>query len=154
SVSTYITGNAEIKRLSEKTNPNVSVIGGDENYLMLEGYDLEAGRNFSETEINYGTNVALIGSDIVKTLFENVEPINKEISVYGGKYKVIGVIEPQGQMSGGGPDRSVIVPLDNSRRMAGSGAMRFDIKVSVANPMDMDYAMGEATGLMRSVRQD
>ncbi len=154
SVSTSITGTAEIKRLSEKTNPNVSVIGGDENYLMLEGYDLETGRNFSETEINFGSNVALIGTDIMKTLFGNVDPVNKEIAVFGGKYKVIGVIESQGQMSGGGPDRSVIVPLDNSRRMAGDGGMRFDIKVSVANPLDMDYAMGEATGLMRSVRRD
>src|SRR5690606_12707224 len=36
SIMTYITGTAEIKRLSEKTNPNVSVIGGDENYLALE----------------------------------------------------------------------------------------------------------------------
>ncbi len=153
SVSTNITGTAEIKRLSEKTNPNVRVIGGDENYLLLEGFDLDKGRNFSETEINFGSNVALIGSDIVNTLFNTVDPINKEISVFGGKYKVIGVIESQGQMSGGGPDRAVIVPLDNSRRMAGDG-MRFNIKVSVANPLDMDYAMGEATGLMRSVRKD
>lgn len=154
SIMTYITGTAEIKRLSEKTNPNVSVIGGDENYLALEGYDLEKGRNFSEPEINFGSNVAIIGSDIVKTLFDNIEPVNKEISVFGAKYKIIGVIESQGQMSGGGADRSVIVPLDNSRRMAGDGGLRFEIKVAVTNPMDMEYAMGEATGVMRSVRKD
>ena len=32
--------------------------------------------------------------------------------------------------------------------------MRFNIKISVANPLDMDYAMGETTGLMRSIRKD
>lgn len=31
-----------------KTNPNVVMQGGDENYLELNGYKLEAGRNFSE----------------------------------------------------------------------------------------------------------
>lgn len=155
SVSTYITGSAEIKREAEKTNPNVSILGGDENYLLLEGYDLENGRNFSEVEVNYGTNVAIIGADIVKNLFKNEAPINKDISVYGTKYKIIGVIEEQGQMGGGGgADRSVIVPLENSRRMAPSSGMRFTIKVSVINPVDMEYTMGEATGLMRSIRQD
>lgn len=154
SVSTHITGSAEIKRGAEKTNPNVSVVGGDENYLLLEGYDLEKGRNFSEIEVNYGTNVAIIGVDLVKTLFKNEEPLNKDISVYGAKYRIIGVIEEQGQMSGGGADRSVIVPLENSRRMAPSTGLRFTIKVSVMNPADMEYAMGESTGLMRSIRED
>lgn len=155
SVSTYITGSAEVKREAEKTNPNVSILGGDENYLLLEGYDLENGRNFSEVEVNYGTNVAIIGADVVKNLFKNEAPINKDISVYGTKYKIIGVLEEQGQMGGGGgADRSVIVPLENSRRMAPSSGMRFTIKVSVINPVDMEYTMGEATGLMRSIRQD
>lgn len=153
-VKTNITGTAEVKRLSKKTNPNVTVTGADENYMLLESYDFESGRNFSETEINYGTNVALIGSDIVNNLFENEDPVNKEISLYGGKYKVIGLIESQGQMSGGGPDRSVIIPIDNSRRMAPESGLRFEIKVAVPNPTDMDYAMGEATGLMRSIRKD
>ena len=154
SVKTNISGSAEIKYLSEKTNPNVTIVGADENYLLLEGYDLEKGRNFSQTEIIYGSNVALIGSDIASTLFDKADPINKEISVYGGKYKVIGVIESKGEMSGGVPDRAVIIPLENSRRMAPESGLRFEIKVAVPNPLDMEFSMGEATGLMRSVRQD
>lgn len=152
SISTMITGTAEIKRLSEKTNPNVMVIGSDENYLLLEGLNLASGRNFSNMEIEGGAYVALIGQDIVEDLFENTDPLDKEITVYGAKYKVIGVIESQGQMQSG-PDRSVIVPLENARRMA-AGALQFDISVSVLNPADMQYAMGEATGLMRAIRQD
>src|SRR5690606_1699986 len=46
SVSTYLSGSAEVKRLSEKTNPNISIVGGDENYLSMEGFDLANGRNF------------------------------------------------------------------------------------------------------------
>ena len=120
----------------------------------MEGYDLERGRNFSEVELDYGSNVAVVGSEISKKLFIDEDPIQKEISLYGAKYKVIGIMEEQGQMNGGGADRSVIVPLENSRRMAPASGMRFTIKVAVPNPADMEYAMGEATGLMRSVRQD
>jgi putative ABC transport system permease protein len=154
SVSTSISGSAEVKAGSKKTNPNVSVVGGDGEFLILEGYDLKEGRNFSEIEVSNGANVAIVGSDIVKTLFGNVSPIDKDISLFGRKYRIVGVIEEQGQMSGGSVDRSVLIPLENSRRMAPSSGMRFTIKVSVPNPANMEFAMGEATGLMRSVRQD
>lgn len=157
-ISTFITGTAEVKRFSEKTNPNVRVIGADENFLLLEGINLESGRNFSNTEIESGAYVALIGRDLVESLFkkksENEDPVDKEISLYGAKYKVIGVLSEQGAMSGGGADRAVIIPLENSRRMASEENMRFSIGVAVLNPADMQYAMGEATGLMRAIRKD
>ncbi|MDE3214038.1 MAG: ABC transporter permease, partial [Bacteroidota bacterium] len=34
-----------------KTNPNVGMQGGDENYLTQSGYSLEAGRNFNKIDI-------------------------------------------------------------------------------------------------------
>ena len=79
SVSTRITGIAEIKRLSKKTNPNILVIAGNENYIYQEGLDIEKGRNFSSLEVQYGTNVAVIGSEMVKALFEDDEdPLAEE----------------------------------------------------------------------------
>ncbi|MCH8163741.1 MAG: ABC transporter permease, partial [Proteobacteria bacterium] len=77
SVYTYISQIAEIKSLSRvkggssrKTNPNVSVIGIDENFLDNKDYDLLAGRNFSNIELKYGSNVAIIGDEIANVLFE------------------------------------------------------------------------------------
>jgi putative ABC transport system permease protein len=153
SIYLQITGNAEIKRLSKKTNPNMRIIGGDENYLVVKGYNLEKGRNFSNIEAQNGSNVVIIGDETVTNLFENEEPLNKEISFYGSRYKVIGVLEKQGSIGGGGSDRSVIVPTETARRLSG-GELRFRISATVSHPLEMEYAMGEATGLMRSVRRD
>ena len=47
SIYTVITNRAEIKRGSKVTNPNQIVRGGDENYLKVDGYDIEEGRQFS-----------------------------------------------------------------------------------------------------------
>jgi putative ABC transport system permease protein len=153
SVYLQISGNAEIKRLSKKTNPNMNIWGGDENYLLVKGYDLEKGRNFSNIEAQNGSNVVIIGDEAVNTLFENEEPLNKEISFYGSRFKIIGVLEKQGGMEGGGSDRSVIIPTETARRLGG-GDLRFRISASVNNPIEMEYAIGEATGLMRSIRKD
>lgn len=153
SISIFVSGNTEVKRRSKITNPNIRIIGGDENYLFIEGFNLGSGRNFSSIETRYGSNVAIIGNEIVNTLFENEDPLNKEVAFYGAKYKIVGVLEERGGMSGGGSDRSIIIPTEAARRLL-SGEAQFEISASVANPAEMDFAMGEATGLMRSIRQD
>ena len=156
SVSTSVTGAAELKYGSEKTNPNVWVLGANDEYIALEGLNLTSGRNFSTIEIQYGTNVAIVGPDVVKSLYEdNEDPLGTEISLLGGKYKVIGVLEEKGQIGGGnGPDNSVILPLINASRKGTDRELRYNITVGITNPNEMEFAMGEATGLMRKIRQD
>ena len=54
-----------------KTNPDVNVYGGDENYLELNGYKLALGRNFTNTEIETGRNICMIGSGVATRLFQD-----------------------------------------------------------------------------------
>ena len=65
SISTMATGTATVKFESQKTNPNVSVQGVDNNYLYTSGNEISQGRNFTEEEINSGRNVVVIGDGIV-----------------------------------------------------------------------------------------
>lgn len=156
SLSTSITGAAELKHDSKKTNPNVWVLGANEEYVALEGLDLSEGRNFSTVEIQYGTNVAIIGKDVVNALYDSREElINSEISLLGSKYRVIGVLEEKGQIGGGnGPDNSVIIPIINASRISSDRDLRYNLTIGIDNPAEMDIAMGEATGIMRKIRQD
>ena len=154
SLSTFVTEIAEVKRLSEKTNPNVSVMGGNENYIYQEGLDIEKGRNFSEIELEYGANVAVVGSEIIKKLFKKEDPIGKEISVWGTRYRIVGVLSKQGAMDGGSSDDRVIIPLISARTLAAGRSLTIEIAVLVDNSFSMDQAMGEAQGLMRIIRHD
>jgi len=153
-ISTRVTSNAEVKRRSKITNPNINVYGGDINYLFVEGYDLQAGRNFSAIEEQNGANVALIGQEVLNTLFENYETaINKKISFAGVKFKIVGVLAEQGSNSGRA-DRAVIVPLDVARRVAKNRQLRYQAGIIANDPTRIDYLMGEATGLMKTIRKD
>ncbi len=155
SLSSFITQIAEVKRLSEKTNPNISVVGGNQNYIYQEGLDIEDGRNFSEIEIKYGTNVAVIGKEIAKKLFKkDTDPLGEEISVWGIRFRVIGVLSAQGAMDGGSSDDRVIIPLNSARAMAAGRSLTIEIDVLVDNSFSMEQAMGEAQGLMRIIRHD
>ncbi len=155
SLSAFVTGTAEVKRLSEKTDPNVFVVGGNVNYIYQEGLDIEKGRNFSEIEDKYGSNVAVIGKKIAKNLFKKDEdPLGEEISVWGIRFRIIGVLSEQGAMDGGSSDNRVIIPLTSGRAMAAGRSLTIVIDVLVDNSISMDEAMGEAQGLMRIIRHD
>lgn len=157
SVSTYVSWSAEIKRLSKKTDPNIRIVGANENYLNLQGYNIETGRNFSSYEVKFGRPVALIGNELVNKLFEESEnPLDKEVSCFGNKYKVIGILKKEGALGGdSGSDRSVIIPIESAIRLnTGWTNFRYFVNVGVESPEQMEYTLGQATALMRSIRQD
>ena len=155
SLYTYGTGIATLKFGSEKTDPNIRIIGSDENYFITSGLEIERGRNFNQNEIYYGASVAIIGSEIANRLFEEKEnPIDKIISVGPGKYRIIGVLKEKGSSSGFNSDRRCILPINNVRQYFARPNMTFSISVSVNKSEEMEPAIGEATGLFRIIRGD
>jgi len=155
SVFTYGTGIATLKYESEKTNPNISVIGTDENYVTTSGQEIAKGRSFSPNEIHYGKHVVIIGNEVANTLFKkNEDPLDKIISIGAGKYKVIGVMKERGSSIGFSGDRSCLVPITNVRQYFSRPNMNYRLSVMVSDPSRMDAAIGEAIGIFRKIRED
>ncbi|MBP1653186.1 MAG: hypothetical protein H6Q26_3343, partial [Bacteroidetes bacterium] len=154
SVSVTASGAATIYKGESKTNPNVQVLGGDENYLEFSNYKLKEGRNFNQLDMETGRNVAILGTDVAKKLYgdgmKNV--INSNIRVGDVRYRVIGLLEPKGNSGFMSADKVVITTVTNTRRVYGGNTMTYNIGVSVKDINRMDAAVGEATGLFRIVR--
>ena len=97
SISTHASGTAVVKYKSEKTHPNIRVIGADENYLLTAGYEIEKGRNISYQDVQMNRNVVLLGSSLAKkTIQKREDPLNKVVSIGNGKFMVIGVLKEKG----------------------------------------------------------
>ena len=155
SLNAYLTGIAEIKRLSKKTNPNVAVNGTNQDYFAINGLEMERGRGFSPLEIRYGTQVAVIGSKVFTTLFEkNENPLGAEITFMGAKFKIIGLLKEKGMLAENNFDNMVFVPIRKANQMAEGRGLWYELTVGIVDPLQMDFAMGEATGLMRQIRGD
>jgi putative ABC transport system permease protein len=153
-VFTFATGVATVKFGSSKTNPNVRVMGVDEDYIFTSGDEVEKGRNFTPNEVFYGSSVAIVGVEVLKNIFKNKEdPIDKIISIGPGKYKIIGVLKEKGSSMGFSGDRSVMVPLNNVRVHFPRPNMSFAINVLVKNQEQMDAGIGEATSVLRNIRK-
>lgn len=153
SVSVNATSTATLKYESVKTNPNITVKGIDDMYLFTAGYEVETGRSFSEQDIQLGRNVALIGSELMKKLFKSGEnPLDKTISIGGGKYLVTGVMKPKGSGFGNSGDMMCFIPYTNTRNYFSRPNMNFDVQVKVNDPELMEAAMGKAEATFRDVR--
>jgi putative ABC transport system permease protein len=155
SLSTFATHTATLKYKSEKTNPNVAVLGTDENYMITSGMEIGKGRNFNENEVFYGAHVVILGSQLEQKLFKaNEDPIGKIVSVGPGKYQVIGVLKEKGSSIGFSGDNRCLLPLNNVSQSFPSPNRSFGIDVATYDPLMRDQAVGEATGLFRIIRGD
>ncbi|MES2429582.1 MAG: ABC transporter permease [Bacteroidota bacterium] len=140
---------------NKKTNPDIRVIGGDENYLQLNGYELADGRNFSYADVESGANVCVIGNIVAQKMFgENASrAIDKFITVAGNKYRVIGVTKDKGSSAFMNADKIVITTYNNIRRIYGTEGKSYNIAIMVSDLKMMDVAIGEAKGAFRPVRK-
>lgn len=154
-ISTMATQIAEVKFENNKTNPNILVMGADAEYLATGGYSIDYGRNFSPQEVQAGSNVVIIGSELVKTLFKSGEnPLEQVISVGNGKYRVIGVLKEKGSSMGFGGDKMCMLPLLHVKQRYGDEDRSYTISVLVNDVAQLEAAQGESTGLMRVIRGD
>lgn len=146
---------ATLKYGNEKTNPTVLVFGVDENYLDINGYDLEYGRNFTTLEQEAGTLLTIIGKDIVSDLFNKnpLTALNKVIIVDNRRFTVIGILASKGATMNRSADRRILIPLLADRYLYGYPEKNYNVTVATTNSTDIDDAISLATGIMRNVRQ-
>jgi len=154
-VSARISGATEAKANGQKTNPNMEVVAGDENYLRIQSYALTQGRTFSPAELQNGANVVVIGEEIKDKLYPNQNPIGKYLYALGRRFQVVGMFEKSGSnMGGGGADRLLLVPLETGNQLPRQGALTYDVKTATSNAQGIHYLQDQATGVMRAVRHD
>lgn len=152
SVNTFASFGGTVKYGNEKTNPNISVLGADENYMQSAGYKLASGRNFSQSELEYGSSVVVIGDEIKTRLFPKSDPVNKTISIGNNKFRIIGVFVAKGSSVGFGGDKVCVIPLLRAKQVMTISSPSYTISVMSDDPMQMEAAIGEATALFRNIR--
>jgi putative ABC transport system permease protein len=153
SLSFRATSAAEVKFESKKTDPEISVIGVDENFLVNSGLETTKGRNFTQFDITNNAPVCIVGSDFEKDLLKDVNPIDKVISIRGAKFRVIGVLKEKGSTFGNSQDLRVMIPIQVARSLFTQPSINYDISVMTDRKELLDKAVDNATITMRNIRK-
>jgi putative ABC transport system permease protein len=154
SISIFGGRNNIISHETRKTSPNVTMFGGDENYLLLNGFDLAFGRNLNRMDVQTARNVCVLGYDVAKNLFKGgVErAVNSVIRVNNIPFRVLGVLESRGSTFGFSRDNVVITSYTNIDRNFPSG-YSFVIAVMTNDLLQVNQAMGESEAVFRGIRK-
>ena len=153
-IAVYATaaGMMEVSYGSEKTNPDITIIGANPDYFPVNALELSEGRLFSTFEMSSSGFVTVIGYGLM-SLFGEQDPIGEFLNVDGRRYQVIGVLRSKGAAFGGGADKQIFIPLGNARSVYGGDDMNFQIKIQPLEGQNSQDAYEEAEILFRTVRR-
>jgi putative ABC transport system permease protein len=143
----------EVKYQDKKTDPEITVVGIDENFCPNKGLEVVKGRNMNSFDVANNNYVCVLGSDFEKGLFANMNPIDKMISIRGAKFRVIGVLKEKGSTFGNSQDLRVLIPTQVARSLFSAPNINYDLDVMVNNEALLNEAVDDAKMVMRRVRK-
>ena len=145
------TTNATVRHKSRDVT-GVGVLGVDEGYEFAQTLEVESGRLLSREDVLRRRAVCVVGDDVRKNLFMNVDPLGREIRVGKHTFRIIGVGERRGSLLGISQDSYVMVPITAFQKAFGS---RSPVTiVAKARGQDvLDLAQEEARAILRVRRK-
>ena len=81
-----------------------------EDYFDIKRMAPVHGRLFSPQEFERGMPVIVIGQDVADYYFPALDPVNRELTIRGIPYMVVGVMEKQGSAFGISFDKFIVAP--------------------------------------------
>ncbi len=136
----------------------IFVMGSSYEFQDIQKLEFKKGRHFTQSEFNSGANKVVLGHTTAKELFQNINPIGKEVKLFGQSYNVIGVLEEEGESMFNfmNFDEVAWVSLTNVRRYLNINDGRTigeSLMASAKKEVDIEDLKSELTGILRAHRR-
>src|SRR5216110_2093545 len=136
-----------------RTAKDIQVTAATELYFDIRSLVIEQGRAFTAQEVQAGVPVLVLGHDLADKLFEGQDPIGREVRIFGLPYRVIGVVEKQGNLFGLSLDKFAVAPASAPLKSYVSEPRVVDaVAMKARSQPEMRAAMAQAEAIMRSRR--
>lgn len=133
------------------------IIAATQNFEDVRTLEIEKGRYFTQTESASGKAVAIIGAELADKLFDDVDPMGREITVAGYKTQVIGVFKKEGKggLSDSGMDETLLVPLNFSKQFVNfrNPFLNSDIMIRGKERVPVQQLTDEVVMILRAARR-
>jgi len=147
--SAQASGEAKTRR---ETLESLQIRGVTREYSLLPTTDIEFGRAISMSEYDSRRNIAILGWDAADRLFGALDPIDKEITLAGVRFRVAGVHKKKGAVFGQSQDEYAVIPLGAFQRMFGT-RQSLSLTVMPSDPAVVRQAMDDTTLALRIERR-
>jgi putative ABC transport system permease protein len=146
-------GGKVVKFGNEQTNPNIYCVGVTQGVYSTLNLEIDEGREFRNNEIDYSSNVCVVGYSIVEKLFYNIDPIGKMIRMDGKPMRVIGTIKKRPEIFGQSQDTYIVIPITTFQSFYGKRTSSISITVMANSGEAYASTIESAIGHMRKIRK-
>lgn len=136
-----------------QTNPNVPVGGVTPEAFPNNKWNVEIGRAFNDRDVQRYSTSIILGPDIAKKLFPNINPIDQIVTLDNKRLRVIGVLESQGDFFGQSQDNYAILPLTTFQSIYGKRSNSINITVMSEDKESYNDLIEIAEGYFRTIRK-
>ncbi|WP_278034155.1 ABC transporter permease [Flavobacterium nitratireducens] len=142
-------------KYDSKIVSDVNIVPVSHEFIDIQGLEFERGRFYNESESSSGAKVIVLGKDIATNLFDDLDPIGKEVRLYGQRFKVIGVLKKIGaSIFGQSNDTAVFIPVNFVRQSFGDNntSLTNVIIFKPVDGVDMEAYKAEISQKLRAYR--
>jgi putative ABC transport system permease protein len=130
-------------------NETLNFLAVTAGFIEIDSSEVDDGRFFSSDENRQMAKLAVLGSNAANDLFDDANPIGRNIKIGKQRFRVIGVLTERGGGLGLNFDDMVYVPVKTAQKLIlGSDHVSW-ITAQMKNPGIQDQTAAEITDLMR-----
>lgn len=134
----------------------VQLNAASQEYNLTWNLEFQDGRYFTESEGRSGSPVCILGAEIAEGLFDQDNPIGKQVKVMGRRVTVVGVFKKEGEdMMGMSQDENILIPLNLAKGMFDINRERYNPQITVRGKdnIALEEVESELKGMMRSIHR-
>jgi len=151
---TDATGGAVVKYENKATEPDVTIVGADEAYIVNADFSIREGRSLDPSDVQSASDVVVLGADVASNLFGEINPVGRSVRINGHKYNVIGLLKAKGAGFGQSQDNFVLIPITSAAKyFFDEWGTSIQITVRAVSAAKLDETVDQAIGLMRIIRR-
>jgi len=142
----YISPSLSVRVAAKVGNNNVTLqaTGVNEFYDEIKQQTLQAGRSLSFSDVDARSKNCVIGTYLVKELFDGANPLGQTLTVNGFDFTVVGVLEETGNSTASGGDNVLLLPYTTAKQLTGSNVNTYSVSAKTKDTIDATNALLES----------
>ncbi len=147
-VAPEVRGQAKI--VFENNDTTITYEGTSEEFFPMRNFGIASGRHFTNSDVDSFNRVAVLGSEIARTLFGERNPVGKSIRLKSISFEVIGVLEEKGiGPFGVDQDNLVLVPISVAQKQLLGIDFYNVVTVQASDEFDINFTAARAASVLR-----
>lgn len=151
SAAPVISSSETVKKNSN--SGSYSIVGITPEYFSVRDIDIQRGRKIVESDIEWNTNICVIGTDVATDLFGTWDAVNGTIIIGDSIYKVVGVLEEQGSSLAGSDDSKIFIPYSTAERVTGQSRVS-SVYIKAAGENSVNAAINSTEAFLLQATRD